>query len=89
LRGLKNLPKVKPAAMHEDALLELANRGDIVIDHVLGSEARPLSWAGPTLSSTGRSAGYETGTGDLAVLVETSDTFEAIAAHRSKDAARV
>ena len=36
-RGLKDHPTVKPTAMLEDALLDLSNRSDIVIDPFLGS----------------------------------------------------
>lgn len=36
-RGLKDHPTVKPAAMLQDALLDLTNRGDIVLDPFLGS----------------------------------------------------
>jgi len=36
-RGLKDHPTVKPTAMLEDALLDLSNRTDIVIDPFLGS----------------------------------------------------
>src|SRR6478752_1680930 len=36
-RGLKDHPTVKPTALLEDALLDLTNRGDIVIDPFLGS----------------------------------------------------
>jgi DNA modification methylase len=36
-RGLKDHPTVKPTAMLEDALLDLSNRGEIVIDPFLGS----------------------------------------------------
>src|SRR5208337_1549858 len=36
-RGLKDHPTVKPTAMLEDALLDLTDRGDIVIDPFLGS----------------------------------------------------
>ena len=36
-RGLKDHPTVKPTAMLEDALLDLTNRGDIIIDPFLGS----------------------------------------------------
>ena len=36
-RGLKDHPTVKPTAMLEDALLDLTNRSDIVIDPFLGS----------------------------------------------------
>jgi hypothetical protein len=41
-RGLKDHPTVKPTAMLEDALLDLSNRGEIVIDPFLGP-ARPSS----------------------------------------------
>jgi DNA modification methylase len=36
-RGLVDHPTVKPTAMLEDALLDLTNRGDIVLDPFLGS----------------------------------------------------
>jgi DNA modification methylase len=36
-RGLKDHPTVKPTAMLEDALLDLSDRSDIVIDPFLGS----------------------------------------------------
>ncbi len=36
-RGLQDHPTVKPTAMLEDALLDLTNRGEIVIDPFLGS----------------------------------------------------
>jgi DNA modification methylase len=36
-RGLQDHPTVKPVAMLEDALLDLTNRGDIVLDPFLGS----------------------------------------------------
>jgi DNA modification methylase len=36
-RGLQDHPTVKPVAMLEDALLDLTNRDDIVIDPFLGS----------------------------------------------------
>lgn len=36
-RGLQDHPTVKPTAMLEDALLDLTNRGDIVLDPFLGS----------------------------------------------------
>ena len=36
-RGLKDHPTVKPTAMLEDALLDLSNRSDIVVDPFLGS----------------------------------------------------
>jgi DNA modification methylase len=36
-RGLREHPTVKPTAMLEDALLDITNRGDIVLDPFLGS----------------------------------------------------
>jgi DNA modification methylase len=36
-RGLQDHPTVKPTAMLEDALMDLTNRGDIVVDPFLGS----------------------------------------------------
>jgi hypothetical protein len=48
-RGLKDRPTVKPTALLEDALLEVSNRGDIVID--------PFPCSGSTLiaaEATGR-----------------------------------
>ena len=36
-RGIKDHPTVKPAAMLQDALLDLTHRGDIVLDPFLGS----------------------------------------------------
>jgi hypothetical protein len=48
-RGLKDHPTVKPTALLEDALLEVSNRGDIVID--------PFPCSGSTLiavEATGR-----------------------------------
>jgi DNA modification methylase len=40
-RGLEDHPTVKPTAMLEDALLDITNRGDIVIDPFLGSGSTP------------------------------------------------
>jgi DNA modification methylase len=82
-RGLKDHPTVKPTALLEDALLEVSNRGDIVID--------PFPCSGSTLiavEATGRVCRgveldplyvdvivrrYEAATGNHAVLVETGD----------------
>jgi DNA modification methylase len=36
-RGLQDHPTVKPVAMLEDAMLDLTNRGDVVLDPFLGS----------------------------------------------------
>jgi DNA modification methylase len=91
-RGLQDHPTVKPTAMLEDALLDLTDRGDIVVDPFLGSGSTLLA-----ADKTGRVCRgveldplyvdvilrrYEAATGEPAVLVETGETFEALAARR-------
>jgi DNA modification methylase len=86
-RGLKEHPTVKPTAMLEDALLDLTNRGDIVIDPFLGSGSTLVA-----ADKTGRVCRsveldplyvdvivrrYRAATGNLVALVETGETFEA------------
>jgi DNA modification methylase len=97
-RGLKDQPTVKPTALPEDALLDVSDRGEIVIDPVLGS--------GPTLIAA-QAAGrvcrgveldplyvdvivrrYEAA-GNHAVLVETGETLDLLAARRSSEPAPV
>jgi DNA modification methylase len=91
-RGLKDHPTVKPTAMLEDALLDLTNRGDIVIDPFLGSGSTLMA-----AEATGRVCRgveldplyvdviirrYEAAASDPAVLVETGETFQALGARR-------
>jgi DNA modification methylase len=98
-RGLKDHPTVKPTAMLEDALLDLTNRGDIVIDPFLGSGSTLIA-----ADKTGRVCRgveldpiyvdvivrrYEATTGNPAVLVETGETFESLALRRANEAAPV
>jgi DNA modification methylase len=98
-RGLKGHPTVKPTALLEDALLDVSNRGDIVIDPFLGSGSTLIA-----AETTGRVCRgveldplyvdvivrrYEAATGNPAVLVETGETFEALGARRSSEAAPV
>jgi DNA modification methylase len=98
-RGLKDHPTVKPTAMLEDALLDLTNRGDIVIDPFLGSGSTLIA-----ADKTGRVCRgveldplyvdvivrrYEAATGAPAVLLETGETFEALAARRAPERARI
>ncbi len=95
-RGLKDHPTVKPTAMLEDALLDLTNRGDIVIDPFLGSGSTLIA-----AETTGRVCRgveldplyvdvivrrYQAATGGLPVLVETGETFEDAAARRAAEA---
>jgi DNA modification methylase len=96
-RGLKDHPTVKPTAMLEDALLDLTNRGDVVIDPFLGSGSTLIA-----ADKTGRVCRggeldplyidvivrrYEAATDNSAVLIETGETFEALAARRAREAA--
>ncbi len=94
--GLQDHPTVKPTAMLEDALLDLSNRGDIVLDPFLGS--------GSTLIAADRSGRvcrgvefdplyvdviirrYEAATGEAAVLAETREPFADLAARRAAEA---
>ncbi len=91
-RGLKDHPTVKPIAMLEDALLDLTNRGDIVIDPFLGSGSTLIA-----ADSTGRICRgveldplyvdvivrrYEAASGKAAVHIETGETFDELRARR-------
>jgi DNA modification methylase len=79
--------------MLEDAMLDLTNRGDIVLDPFLGSGSTLIA-----ADKTGRVCRgieldplyvdvilrrYEAATGYQAVLVETNEAFEALAARRA------
>ena len=96
-RGLKDHPTVKPTAMLEDALLDLTDRSDIVVDPFLGSGSTLIA-----AETTGRVCRgveldplyvdvivrrYEAATGNPAVLIETGEAFEALGARRSSEAA--
>jgi DNA modification methylase len=93
---LQDHPTVKPTAMLEDALLDLTNRGDIVIDPFLGSGSTLIA-----ADATGRVCRgveldplyvdvivrrYQAITGRVAVLGATGETFEALAARRGAEA---
>jgi len=97
-RGLQDHPTVKPTAMLEDALLDLTNRGEIVLDPFLGS--------GSTLIAANKAGRvcrgveldplyvdviirrYEAATGEAAVLRETGETFQYLAARRAAETTR-
>jgi DNA modification methylase len=98
-RGLKDHPTVKPTALLEDALLDLTNRGDIVIDPFLGSGSTLVA-----ADKTGRVCRgveldplyvdviirrYEATTRNKAVLVGTGEIFGALGARRAREAAPV
>lgn len=90
--GLAVHPTVKPRAMLEDALLDLTNRADLVLDCFCGSGSTLLA-----CETTGRRcraieidgaycdvtlARWEDLTGKPAVLVETGETFGEVRARR-------
>jgi DNA modification methylase len=93
-RGLMDHPTVKPTAMLEDALGDLTHRGDIVLDPFLGSGSTLI--AAPRAGRICRGVEidplyvdliirrFEAETGVAAVLVETGDTFEQVAARRAQ-----
>jgi DNA modification methylase len=98
-RGLQDHPTVKPTAMLEDALLDLTNRADIVIDPFLGSGSTLIAadktgrvFRGVELDplyvdvSVGR---YEATTGHQVVLIATGEVFREVAARRAREAAPV
>jgi DNA modification methylase len=91
-RGLKDHPTVKPTAMLADALLDLTNRGEIVLDPFLGSGSTLIA-----AERTGRTCcgveldplyvdviirRYEAETGKSAILDETGETFAELSARR-------
>ena len=95
-RGLKEHPTVKPTAMLEDALLDLTNRGDIVIDPFLGSGSTLIA-----AEATGRVCRgveldplyvdvivrrYEGVSGEPAVHIESGETFNELRARREGEA---
>jgi len=95
-RGLKDHPTVKPTAMLEDALLDLTNRGDIVVDPFLGSGSTLIA-----ADKTGRVCRglefdplyvdvivrrYEGASGQAAVLAETGESFRELSARREREA---
>ena len=84
-RGLQEHPTVKPTAMLEDALLDLTNRGDVVIDPFLGSGSTLIA-----AETTGRVCRgveldplyidviirrYEATTGEAAAHLQSGETF--------------
>jgi DNA modification methylase len=96
-RGLQDHPTVKPTAMLEDALLDLTNRGDLVLDPFLGSGSTLIA-----TENTGRICRgveldplyvdvivrrYQAASGEAAVLVETGETFEDLEQRRARERA--
>ena len=95
-KGLRDHPTVKPTAMLKDALLDLTNRGDIVLDPFLGSGSTLIA-----AEATGRICRgteldplyvdvvirrFEEVTGQRAILEETDETFDELADRRKNEA---
>ena len=94
-RGLEDHPTVKPSMMIEDALLDMTNRGDIVLDPFLGSRSTLIA-----AESTGRVCRgseidptfvdvilrrYENTAGNSSVLEMTGETFSQVAKKRTEE----
>jgi len=86
LHGIRDHPTVKPTAMPQDALIDLTNRGDIVIDPLLGSGSTLIA-----AETTGRVCRgveldplyigvivrrYQAATDEPMVLPDTGEAFE-------------
>ncbi len=91
-RGLKDHPTVKPVAMLEDALRDLTNRGDVVLDPFLGSGSTLIAAEKIKRVCYGVEIDplyvdvivrrYEKVTGKRAVLEETGETYAELEARR-------
>ncbi|WP_375458920.1 DNA modification methylase [uncultured Enterovirga sp.] len=96
-RGLQHHPTVKPVTMLEDALLDVTNRGDIVLDPFLGSGSTLIA-----AEKTGRvcrgveldplyvdviATRYQEVTGRQAVLESTGETFTEVRTRRAGERA--
>jgi DNA modification methylase len=94
-QGLQHHPTVKPTAMLQDALIDLTNRGEIVLDPFLGSGSTLIA-----AENTGRVCcgieldppyvdviirRYEAETGAAVILADTGATFEEVASRRRND----
>ena len=94
-QGLEDHPTVKPMAMLVDALLDLTNRGEIVLDPFLGSGSTLMA-----AESAGRCCRgveldplyidvilrrYEAETGESSVLEETGETFAELSVRRENE----
>ncbi|MEA2515880.1 MAG: hypothetical protein QOJ59_5369 [Thermomicrobiales bacterium] len=96
-KGLRDHPTVKPTAMLEDALLDLTNRDDVVLDPFLGSGSMLIA-----AEKTGRRCRaveldplyvdvavrrWRTLTGRDAILAATGQTFAEVQVQRTMETA--
>jgi DNA modification methylase len=93
---LRNHPTVKPTAILKDALLDLINRGDVVLDSFLGSGSTLIAAEGAGRICRGIELDplyvdvvirrFEEVTGQSAILEETDETFDELADRRRNEA---
>jgi DNA modification methylase len=95
-KGLRHYPTVKPVAMIEDALLDMTERGDIVLDPFLGSGSTLIAAEGTGRRCRGLELDplhvdvmlrrYEAVTRRPAILETTGETYTELAAGRRSSA---
>ena len=94
-KGQKDHPTVKPTAMLQDALIDLSNRGEIVLDPFLGAGSTLIAAENTRRVCRGIELNplyvdviirrYEEKTGAAVILADTGETFEKLAARRRTD----
>ena len=94
-KGLQDHPTVKPTAMLQDALIDLTNRGEIVLDPFLGSGSTLIAAENAGRVCCGVELDplyvdliirrYEAATGTTAVLAETGEPFATVATRRRNE----
>jgi DNA modification methylase len=94
-KGQKDYSTVKPTAMLQDALIDLSNRGEIVLDPFLGAGSTLIAAENTRRVCRGIELNplyvdviirrYEEKTGAAVILADTGETFEKLAARRRTD----
>lgn len=94
-RGLQEHPTVKPVAMLQDALLDMTDRGDIVLDPFLGSGSTLIAAEKTSRRCRGIELDplyvdvilrrYHEVTGHHGILSETGETFPEVAERRLQE----
>lgn len=96
-RGLQDHPTVKPVAMLEDALLDLTNRSDLVLDPFLGSGSTLIAAEKAGRKCRGLELDplyvdviirrYQEFTGRPGILHDTGETFAELSERRQRESA--
>src|SRR5262245_17896195 len=96
-RGLQDHPTVKPTAMLQDALVDLTNRGEIILDPFLGSGSTLIAAEKAGRVCCGVELDplyvdviirrYEAETRAAVIRADTGEAFEKVADHRRNDKA--